>query len=164
MDDQSAVQGRLLVGQFHLTNPKERLTRRLGGQILADNGPGSGGQNVDQLARSGRGLPQGRGALHGTGVGRHFDKCRRGPLRLGMDARIQVRDGSPVPGLPEDSDRWMPHASRYVHIPEHSRYSGRRNPAPPTDRRRQPVATYLTAEIHNGGLDVVVLHPLPSAA
>ena len=39
-----------------------------------------------------------------------------------------------------------------------------RNPGSPTDRRRQPVATYLTAEIHDSGLDAVVLHPLPGAA
>ena len=38
------------------------------------------------------------------------------------------------------------------------------NPGSPTDRRRQPVATYLTAEIHDRGLDAVVLHPLPGAA
>ncbi|MGH3928442.1 MAG: metallophosphoesterase family protein, partial [Pseudonocardiaceae bacterium] len=34
------------------------------------------------------------------------------------------------------------------------------NPGSPTDRRRQPVATYLTAEIHDGGLGTVVLHPI----
>ncbi|GAA1795004.1 metallophosphoesterase [Planosporangium flavigriseum] len=35
------------------------------------------------------------------------------------------------------------------------------NPGSPTDRRRQPVATYLTAEIHDGALTDVTLHPLP---
>jgi putative phosphoesterase len=34
------------------------------------------------------------------------------------------------------------------------------NPGSPTDRRRQPVATYLTAEIVDGRLDNVVLHPV----
>ncbi|MGH3912451.1 MAG: metallophosphoesterase family protein [Pseudonocardiaceae bacterium] len=38
------------------------------------------------------------------------------------------------------------------------------NPGSPTDRRRQPAATYLTAEIHDGGLDAVVLHSLPGPA
>jgi uncharacterized protein len=36
------------------------------------------------------------------------------------------------------------------------------NPGSPTDRRRQPVATYLTAEIDNGQLTEVTLHPLPA--
>lgn len=35
------------------------------------------------------------------------------------------------------------------------------NPGSPTDRRRQPHATYLTAEITGGRLDDVVLHNLP---
>ncbi|AVT35340.1 metallophosphoesterase [Plantactinospora sp. BB1] len=35
------------------------------------------------------------------------------------------------------------------------------NPGSPTDRRRQPYATYLTAEISDGRLDEVVLHRLP---
>ena len=35
------------------------------------------------------------------------------------------------------------------------------NPGSPTDRRRQPNGTYLTAEIHRGVLDDVVLHALP---
>lgn len=35
------------------------------------------------------------------------------------------------------------------------------NPGSPTDRRRQPNGTYLTAEINRGVLDDVVLHALP---
>ncbi|HEV7897035.1 MAG TPA: metallophosphoesterase [Planosporangium sp.] len=35
------------------------------------------------------------------------------------------------------------------------------NPGSPTDRRRQPVATYMTAEIHDDTLTDVSLHPLP---
>jgi putative phosphoesterase len=35
------------------------------------------------------------------------------------------------------------------------------NPGSPTDRRRQPVATYMTAEIVDGALAAVTLHPLP---
>ena len=35
------------------------------------------------------------------------------------------------------------------------------NPGSPTDRRRQPHATYLTAEVADGRLDGVVLHQLP---
>jgi putative phosphoesterase len=34
------------------------------------------------------------------------------------------------------------------------------NPGSPTDRRRQPVATYMTATAADGGLHDVVLHPL----
>jgi putative phosphoesterase len=36
------------------------------------------------------------------------------------------------------------------------------NPGSPTDRRRQPAATYLTAVVARGRLDDVVLHPLPT--
>ena len=35
------------------------------------------------------------------------------------------------------------------------------NPGSPTDRRRQPWCSYLTATAHHGRLDDVVLHPLP---
>ncbi|MFL6138488.1 MAG: metallophosphoesterase family protein [Frankiaceae bacterium] len=35
------------------------------------------------------------------------------------------------------------------------------NPGSPTDRRRQPAATYLTARVHDGALTDVALHPLP---
>ncbi len=35
------------------------------------------------------------------------------------------------------------------------------NPGSPTDRRRQPVCTYMTATARDGRLDDVVLHPLP---
>lgn len=35
------------------------------------------------------------------------------------------------------------------------------NPGSPTDRRRQPAATYLTAAVDAGRLVDVVLHPLP---
>ncbi|HEX6498298.1 MAG TPA: metallophosphoesterase [Micromonosporaceae bacterium] len=37
------------------------------------------------------------------------------------------------------------------------------NPGSPTDRRRQPYPTYLTAEIRDGQLSDVVLHRLPLA-
>jgi uncharacterized protein len=36
------------------------------------------------------------------------------------------------------------------------------NPGSPTDRRRQPTCTYLTASVEGGGLRDVVLHHLPS--
>lgn len=35
------------------------------------------------------------------------------------------------------------------------------NPGSPTDRRRQPYATYLTAEVAGGRLDAVTLHQVP---
>ena len=37
------------------------------------------------------------------------------------------------------------------------------NPGSPTDRRRQPTGTYLTARIEGGQLRDVVLHPVPPA-
>jgi putative phosphoesterase len=38
------------------------------------------------------------------------------------------------------------------------------NPGSPTDRRRQPYCTYMTATVDNGALTDVVLHPLPGHA
>ncbi|WP_280403221.1 metallophosphoesterase family protein [Nocardia brasiliensis] len=38
------------------------------------------------------------------------------------------------------------------------------NPGSPTDRRRQPQHTYLTARIHAGRLDSVVLHPITNSS
>jgi predicted phosphodiesterase len=35
------------------------------------------------------------------------------------------------------------------------------NPGSPTDRRREPYCTYMTAEVGEGGLGEVVLHRLP---
>lgn len=35
------------------------------------------------------------------------------------------------------------------------------NPGSPTDRRRQPVCTYMTATVAGGALTEVTLHPLP---
>lgn len=34
------------------------------------------------------------------------------------------------------------------------------NPGSPTDRRRQPSCTYMTATVHDGVLTDVVLHPV----
>lgn len=59
----------------------------------------------------------------------------------------------------------------HSHIPwdaEHRRADGSvlrlLNPGPPTDRRRQPHCTYLTAELDAGHLHDVVLHRLPPRA
>ena len=52
----------------------------------------------------------------------------------------------------------------HSHIPWDSRAPGGLrllNPGSPTDRRRQPYATFLTAAIHDGRLDEVELHRLP---
>jgi putative phosphoesterase len=38
------------------------------------------------------------------------------------------------------------------------------NPGSPTDRRRQPHCTYMTAEAENGGFSDVLLHRLPPRA
>ena len=52
----------------------------------------------------------------------------------------------------------------HSHIPWHSTTStGLRllNPGSPTDRRRQPHCTYLTAQAEDGTVSGVVLHRLP---
>lgn len=66
------------------------------------------------------------------------------------------------------ADRTFPETDLLVfghsHIPWDSvSPSGLRllNPGSPTDRRRQPTGTYLTADISGGELSAVTLHPLP---
>jgi putative phosphoesterase len=52
----------------------------------------------------------------------------------------------------------------HSHIPwDTTTASGLRllNPGSPTDRRRQPRCTYMTAHVQGGALVDVVLHPLP---
>ena len=51
----------------------------------------------------------------------------------------------------------------HSHIPWDAEHEGLRllNPGSPTDRRRQPACTYMTAEITGGVLTTVDLHALP---
>ncbi|MFN2495499.1 MAG: metallophosphoesterase [Pseudonocardiaceae bacterium] len=82
-----------------------------------------------------------------------------------------VHDTGPAAGRERRCDVRFPGCDVLVfghsHIPWDSVTPGGMrllNPGSPTDRRRQPMATYLTAEIHDGALDTVVLHSLPGAA
>jgi uncharacterized protein len=52
----------------------------------------------------------------------------------------------------------------HSHIPWDTSHHGLRllNPGSPTDRRRQPHCTYMTARLHDGLVDDVVLHRLPA--
>lgn len=54
----------------------------------------------------------------------------------------------------------------HSHIPWDTTHEGLRllNPGSPTDRRRQPACTYQTAEVREGVLGSVRLHPLPPRA
>lgn len=51
----------------------------------------------------------------------------------------------------------------HSHIPWDTEWEGLRllNPGSPTDRRREPFCTYLTARLHRGAVTDVVLHRLP---
>lgn len=56
----------------------------------------------------------------------------------------------------------------HSHIPWDTTFSGDRptplrllNPGSPTDRRRQPFCTYMTATVADGGLGAVELHRIP---
>jgi predicted phosphodiesterase len=52
----------------------------------------------------------------------------------------------------------------HSHIPWDTTSSGLRllNPGSPTDRRREPHCTFMTARLADGGVHDVVLHRLPS--
>lgn len=65
-------------------------------------------------------------------------------------------------------DEWFPDADVLVfghsHIPwdsETPRGLRLLNPGSPTDRRRQPHCTYMTAEVFDGHIESVTLHQLP---
>jgi putative phosphoesterase len=51
----------------------------------------------------------------------------------------------------------------HSHIPWDTSWAGLRllNPGSPTDRRREPFCTYMTARLHRGGVHDVILHRLP---
>lgn len=78
-----------------------------------------------------------------------------------------VHDTGPARGREERCARNFPDTDLLVfghsHIPWDSTAPGGPrllNPGSPTDRRRQPHHTYLTAEVHAGRLHDVVLHPV----
>ena len=84
-------------------------------------------------------------------------------LRVGM-----VHDAGPRAGRTRRLRRQFPTADLVVfghsHIPvdlEDAELGLRVfNPGSPTDRRRQPVCTFMTLELRDGGVHDVVLHPL----
>ena len=70
--------------------------------------------------------------------------------------------GAPMSRLYPDSDVLV---FGHSHIPwDTTTETGLRllNPGSPTDRRRQPFCSYMTASIENGALTDVVLHPIKS--
>lgn len=84
-------------------------------------------------------------------------------LRVAM-----VHETGAARGREQRCDRDYPDADVLVfghsHIPWDSTTPGGLrllNPGSPTDRRREPHCTYLTAEVRDGALHDVTLHPLP---
>lgn len=78
--------------------------------------------------------------------------------RAGREARCEARFG---PASPQPVDLLV---FGHSHIPwDSTTASGLRllNPGSPTDRRRQPRCTYLSATVTDGALADVVLHELP---
>jgi putative phosphoesterase len=84
-------------------------------------------------------------------------------VRLGV-----VHETGPAAGREERCSTRFPDLDVLVfghsHIPwDTTTSTGLRllNPGSPTDRRRQPFATYMTGTVRDGKLDQVVLHRLP---
>ena len=78
-----------------------------------------------------------------------------------------IHETGDAKGRESRCDRWFPNTDVLVfghsHIPWDTVTSrGLRllNPGSPTDRRRQPHASYMTAELHGGQLADVTLHEL----
>ncbi|MFF8371620.1 metallophosphoesterase family protein [Streptomyces lydicus] len=87
-------------------------------------------------------------------------------VRLGA-----VHETGPAQGRERRCAEWFPDLDVLVfghsHIPWDSLADDRLrllNPGSPTDRRRQPYCTYMTAEVRGGRLTAVDLHRLPRAA
>ncbi|MDP9416518.1 MAG: metallophosphoesterase family protein, partial [Actinomycetota bacterium] len=79
-----------------------------------------------------------------------------------------IHDSGPAVGREQRMTERFPDADLVVfghsHIPWDTTGPGGvrlLNPGSPTDRRRQPACTYLTAEVRDGRVADVVLHPLP---
>ena len=82
-----------------------------------------------------------------------------------------VHETGPARGREERAERAFGDADVLVfghsHIPwDTTTAHGLRllNPGSPTDRRRQPYGTYLTARVEHGVLSALQLHPVPRAA
>lgn len=78
-----------------------------------------------------------------------------------------VHDTGPAKGREQRCERLFPDADVLVfghsHIPwDTTTANGLRllNPGSPTDRRRQPVCTYMTAEVDDGRIHELILHSL----
>jgi uncharacterized protein len=79
-----------------------------------------------------------------------------------------VHESGPSAGREERADEAFPNSDvlffGHSHIPWNTRTSGGLhllNPGSPTDRRRQPTATYLTAQLVDGAVRDVTLVPVP---
>jgi putative phosphoesterase len=110
--------------------------------------------------------------VHGNNDGRELRRRLPEVARLEIEglALAVVHETGPAQGREVrcDADRRFAGADLLVfghsHIPwDTTTPAGLRllNPGSPTDRRRQPACTYLTARIENGRLGDVELHPLP---
>ncbi len=109
-------------------------------------------------------------AVHGNNDGdelrRRLPEVARGildGLRVAVVHETGGRDGREI-----RADRGYPDTDLLVfghsHIPWDTVSPGGMrllNPGSPTDRRRQPACTYLTARVRDGVLDKVQLHELP---
>jgi putative phosphoesterase len=89
-------------------------------------------------------------------------RAELGGLRLAVvheTGQSKGRQARCAASFPDDDVLVFGHS----HIPWDTEYGGLRllNPGSPTDRRRQPRCTYLTAEINDGVLGAVTLHELP---
>ncbi|CAM04612.1 hypothetical protein A8924_5756 [Saccharopolyspora erythraea NRRL 2338] len=89
-------------------------------------------------------------------------------VELGGVRFAMIHETGAAEGREARCDRWFPETDVLVfghsHIPWDSVTPGGLrllNPGSPTDRRRQPHCTYMTAEVVDGRLGAVELHRLP---
>ncbi|MFF4381193.1 metallophosphoesterase family protein [Kitasatospora sp. NPDC001547] len=109
-------------------------------------------------------------AVHGNNDGPQLRERLPEVARVEVEGLrfVVVHETGPARGREQRCRSRFPDADVLVfghsHIPWDSRGPGGLrllNPGSPTDRRRQPFATYLTARAHDGHLTEVRLHRLP---
>lgn len=124
---------------------------------------------LDALLQRSRRLVACYGNNDGPGLRRRLDEVARAELG-GMRFAVVHETGS-AGGRERRCAQWFPDIDVLVfghsHIPWDTSAENRLrllNPGSPTDRRRQPYCTFMTATVSNGALGDVELHRLPRRA
>lgn len=162
----------LLISDTHIpkrarTLPDEVWVAMDRADVVVHAGDWTDEATLDTIERRARRLVAVYGNNDGLQLRRRLPEVARVELD-GLHLAV-VHDSGPTKGREQRCDRLFPAADILVfghsHIPwDTTTPNGLRllNPGSPTDRRRQPACTYMTAEVRNGQLLAVTLRSLPA--